>query len=285
MFQSFSAKRALLAKVQAGDHAARNRLAEDYSYLVSWRAACFLERHSDASFEDAIGDGRIGFLHALDCFREHHFGHFYAFAARLIDNKIEGGYYNAQMRVSIPGSVRLSVDQVRAAFEDFVKQHEREPRRRELLELLGWNLSRLERLGRWFGRPVLMKERRKPFEEKLSMLAAKMENSFCVLNFDKKEWENVLSWLVDRDRRILEMRFGLDGKEPMPLRAVGKVFDISQERVRQLEERALSLLAVYTSRKELVEFSVEPILSKRTAIAEYYRKHKCAVSNAVAEHH
>lgn len=64
---------------------------------------------------------------------------------------------------------------------------------------------------------------------------------------------DVLDTLKARDRRILELRFGLSGEDPMTLEEVGNVFNISRERVRQLESRSLKALQVLPDAQVLRE--------------------------------
>src|SRR3989344_1989779 len=70
----------------------------------------------------------------------------------------------------------------------------------------------------------------------------------------KENIEEVLSTLTDREARVLRMRFGLDGKNPMTLEEVGREFGVTRERIRQIEAKALRKLKHPSRRKKLQDY-------------------------------
>jgi RNA polymerase primary sigma factor len=69
-----------------------------------------------------------------------------------------------------------------------------------------------------------------------------------------KEIEEMLEKLPEKERRVIELRFGLRGEEPKTLREIGEILNISRERVRQLETRALRKLRNMAIKKHLKDF-------------------------------
>jgi RNA polymerase primary sigma factor len=70
----------------------------------------------------------------------------------------------------------------------------------------------------------------------------------------KENIEEVLSTLSDREAKVLKMRFGLEGKNPMTLEEVGKEFGVTRERIRQIEAKALRKLKHPSRRKKLQDY-------------------------------
>ena len=66
---------------------------------------------------------------------------------------------------------------------------------------------------------------------------------------------NLLTVLSDKEKRIIEMRFGLDGEKPMSLKEIGEVYGLTKERIRQIEKRALERLRAASEEKDLGVFS------------------------------
>jgi RNA polymerase primary sigma factor len=69
-----------------------------------------------------------------------------------------------------------------------------------------------------------------------------------------REIEEMLDKLPEKERRVVELRFGLRGEEPKTLREIGEILNISRERVRQLETRALRKLRNMAIKKHLKDF-------------------------------
>lgn len=79
--------------------------------------------------------------------------------------------------------------------------------------------------------------------------------SDCVIRKNlRAELADTLQVLGERERRVLALRYGLDGQKPLSLRDVGRVFELSPERIRQIEERALRKLRRYEKSAALCEY-------------------------------
>ena len=74
------------------------------------------------------------------------------------------------------------------------------------------------------------------------------------LTFLKEQMQQVLGTLTDRERRVIELRFGLDGGRPLTLEEVGKEFHVTRERIRQIESKALRKLRNPNRGKVLRDF-------------------------------
>ena len=70
----------------------------------------------------------------------------------------------------------------------------------------------------------------------------------------REELEDVLSQLTHRERKVLELRFGLRGEEPRTLEEVGQRFGVTRERIRQIEAKTLNKLHAYRDTQRLREF-------------------------------
>ena len=88
----------------------------------------------------------------------------------------------------------------------------------------------------------------------LEMIAQLHPESITELLRSHSELDLALEYLDSREKEIIEMRFGLDNKQPNSLEKVGSLLKISRERVRQLEERAIRRLKSIALRMKLIEF-------------------------------
>ncbi len=70
----------------------------------------------------------------------------------------------------------------------------------------------------------------------------------------REEIENLIEVLNERERKIINMRFGLNGHEPTTLREIGKIMGLSKERIRQIEDKALEQLHKAAKTRELEAF-------------------------------
>jgi DNA-directed RNA polymerase, sigma subunit (sigma70/sigma32) len=70
----------------------------------------------------------------------------------------------------------------------------------------------------------------------------------------EKELHDIISKLPEKERKVLELRYGLNGNEPLTLREIGDALGISRERVRQLETRAIKKLRSFALKRHLKDF-------------------------------
>src|SRR5262249_34440139 len=123
----------------------------------------------------------------------------------------------------------------------------REPRPEEIAEELDMTTEEVREILRMAQHPVSLE---KPIgEEEESQLGdfVKDENTespdeAAALTLRRSDIEAALSALPERDRRVIELRFGLDGQQPCTLEEVGRAFGVTRERIRQIENNTLKRL-------------------------------------------
>ena len=71
----------------------------------------------------------------------------------------------------------------------------------------------------------------------------------------RAEVRSLLSTLSDKERDIIELRYGLSGEKPMSLKEIGERYSLTKERIRQIEKRALEKLRAYSDAKDVGVFS------------------------------
>lgn len=148
------------------------------------------------------------------------------------------------------------------AKKEFQLNHGFAPSEKEISDILGWSVEELEKIRNAATTPTSLDA---PVgEEEDSCLAdfVQDENSMTadaiVSNYELTEILNILMKnLTDREKGVLVYRFGLDGKKPLTLEEVGKIYGVTRERIRQLEAKAMRKIK-YSRKRGLLKDYVDP---------------------------
>lgn len=198
---------------------------------------------------DLIQDGNIGLVQAVDGF-DWRLGHrFSTYATKRINRAITRAIENTGRTVRLPTHVWRQLSGLRIATASFEKAHGRTPTVKELAQIVGVSETRVQELQLWGNTPISLS---RPLEdgndegtELADVLAdegAESPLDAAVKSVESTEVARRLERLTDREREVLVLRFGLDGEEPRTCHEIGQRFEISGERVRQIESSALQEL-------------------------------------------
>ncbi len=196
---------------------------------------------------DLVQEGNLGLIHAVDKFDWRKGFKFSTYATWWIRQAITRGIANTARTIRLPVHAGDQLTQVRRARIRFENDHGRLPTPEELAEQLGLTPARVTDSLRLAAEPVSLSERlREDGDAEVGDLiedpGAESPFAAAAASLLPAQIEDMLRHLEVRERDVLRLRYGLDGSEPRTLEAVGRHFDLTRERIRQIEARAISKL-------------------------------------------
>jgi RNA polymerase sigma factor (sigma-70 family) len=233
--------------VEAGDGQARQRMIEANLRLV----VAFAKRYRGQGLEflDLIQEGNLGLIHAVDRFDWRRETRFSTYASWWIRAAIGQALANSSrtIRLSVPLLERLR--RIKAAEHELSSGLGRTPSEREIADAAGITLEQLQD-ARCAAQPTVALESRgqdhvqQPSYLDIAADAAADDPAASVdPEFESEALAALLSELPARSRRVIELRYGVDGGGARPIRTVASEIGLSRERVRQIELSTLRRLA------------------------------------------
>lgn len=243
----------LSRKIRKGDAAARERMINANLRLVVTIARDYA--NLGLPLLDLISEGNIGLTKAIERFEPAKKARLSTYAAWWIKQTIKRALANQSKTIRIPVHLNDRISKVRRLSLQMGEDLGREPTDDELAEELGIPSEKISRLKRIGIRPASLEapmadDDATEFGESVGDEAAR--TPFELLR-DKNlldELDNVIEVLDAREKKIIAQRFGLDGGEPKTLEDVGKNFGVTRERIRQLQNCALTKLRRALSKRD-----------------------------------
>ena len=240
--------------VEQGDLEAKQRLAEANLRLVVSIAKRYVGR--GMQFLDLIQEGNMGLMKAVDKFDYTKGFKFSTYATWWIRQAITRAIADQARTIRIPVHMVETITRVKKATSQLLHETGREPTPEEIAERLGMPVERVCEVMRIAQDPVSLET---PIgEEEDSHLGDFIEDENALAPEDaaslmllKEQLDKVLSTLTEREAKVLRLRFGLEDGRSRTLEEVGKEFDVTRERIRQIEAKALRKLR-HPSRSKLL---------------------------------
>ncbi len=233
----------LANRIEAGDMKAKSRMIESNLRLVVKIAKRYINR--GLPFTDVVEEGNMGLIKAVERFKAEKGCRFSTYATWWIRQSIERAIINQVRTVRLPVHVSDDLDRLRRVGETLRKQYGRTATEQELAEESGMPLNYVTRLL--------------SISLSISSIDQSVDHESDTTLGDRLEHPNNedpsdaihtgkmvkalykhMKDLNDREKRILNMRYGLDGDDPMTLEMIGQEFGVTRERIRQIQVEAMN---------------------------------------------
>ena len=250
-------EKVLAEKMSLGDVRAKERLSEANLRLVVFIAKRYVGR--GMQFLDLIQEGNLGLMKAVEKFDYTKGFKFSTYATWWIRQAITRAIADQARTIRIPVHMVETINKQMRISRQLLQIYGREPTPEEIASAMGTTEERVREIQKIAQDPVSLET---PIgEEEDSHLGDFIEDNnatspsdMAETNMLKEHLVQVLSTLTPREEKVLRLRYGIDDCHPRTLEEVGKEFNVTRERIRQIEAKALRKLRHPNRTKKLKDF-------------------------------
>jgi RNA polymerase primary sigma factor len=239
--------------------AAFNRIIETHLRLSAKSARVFSSRDSTLPIEDLFQEGSLGLMKAAEHFNPAYGHRFMSYAPYWIHQAIARAVADSGRVIRVPVHMVETIDRFLSISQRLAQEFGREPTSREIGQRMGISPEKVREIAKAAELPISLEL---PLDEEedrslVDFIEDHNEPSppdAALKQLLKEQIDEVLSSLTHREQRVLVLRFGLEDGRSRTLEEVGQEFNVTRERIRQIEAKALKKLRHPSRSRKLKDY-------------------------------
>ncbi|MBQ7977556.1 MAG: RNA polymerase sigma factor RpoD [Clostridia bacterium] len=245
-------------RMMEGDEEAKKKLIESNLRLVVAFAKRYLGKTS-MSFSDLIQEGNLGLIRAVERFDYHRGLKFSTYGTWWIRQAISRAIADQARTIRIPVHMVETINKLARVTRQLWQKLGREPTESEIAQAMGMSEEKIGEIRKIALEPTSLEtptgeEGDSEFYDFVVDENAKSPAENVVQTMLKEQLLAVIETLTPREQKVIRLRYGLDDAHPRTLEEVGKEFNVTRERIRQIEAKALKKLRNPSRSKKLKDF-------------------------------